>query len=211
MLRLDYRLNLVTDRTLIGERALEDAVKEAILGGCTLIQLREKHADGLEFYNVGRSLKALTDQYQIPLIVNDRLDIALALDAAGLHIGQSDIPASVARRLLGPEKCLGVSASSLEEAIQAEADGADYLGVGALFPTTTKDKAGTLPLETLIAIRKAVKIPIVGIGGIHTGNISDLQGSGIDGIDVISAILGTKDIEASSRELRDLVQKHLHL
>ena len=146
---IDYNLYLVTDRPLLGDRDLQQSIEAAILGGVTIVQLREKDLSTLEFFNLATQIKAVTDSYQVPLIINDRLDIALAVDAAGLHVGQDDLPAVIARRLLGADKILGVSATTLEEAIKAEVEGADYLGIGAIFPTDTKKDARNVALDNL--------------------------------------------------------------
>lgn len=197
----DCTLYLVTDRKILGERSLIDAIEEAILGGVSLVQLREKDISSREFYQLACQVKEITDKYNIPLIINDRLDIALAVDAAGLHIGQADLPAKIARRLLGKNKILGVSAGTLQEALQAEKDGADYLGVGAVFPTNSKDDAIAVDLGELAKIKSNVQIPIVGIGGINRENVHLLKESKIDGISIISAILGQENIKEAAQTL----------
>ncbi|MBA1334165.1 MAG: Thiamin-phosphate pyrophosphorylase [Firmicutes bacterium] len=197
----DFSLYLVTDRDILGGRDLAGSIEEAIAGGVTVVQLREKTLSSLEFYHLAREVKAVTDRYRVPLIINDRLDIALAVDAAGLHVGQNDLPAAVARRLLGPEKILGVSAASLEEALLAERDGADYLGVGAIFPTATKSDVRSVALEDLQKIKGQVKIPVVAIGGINQNNIKTVMETGIDGVAVVSAILGKDDITRAAKNL----------
>jgi len=164
---IDYSLYLVTDRGLMTTPTLEEAVEQAIDGGCTLVQLREKNASSREFYRSAVSVKKVTDRRGVPLIINDRLDIALASGAAGVHLGQSDLPAAAARRVLGPDKIVGVSASTPAQAEAAQAAGADYLGVGAMFPTGTKTDADIISMEELKKIRAAVSIPIVAIGGIN--------------------------------------------
>lgn len=196
--RIDYSLYLVTDRDILGKRDICTAVEEAILGGVTIVQLREKHISSLDFYEIALKVKAVTDKYNIPLLINDRLDVALAVDAAGVHLGQSDFPCEVARRLIGRDKILGFSVSTLEEAMEAEQSGADYLGVGAMFPTSTKLDACTVKLKTLEEIKKAVNIPIVAIGGINEQNYTALEPSDIDGIAIISAILGKEDIRGAA-------------
>lgn len=203
---VDYTLYLCTDRSLMTAPTLESAVEQAILGGCTLVQLREKELSTGEFYRLALRVKAVTDRLGVPLIINDRLDIALAADAAGLHVGQSDLPAPAARRLLGPGKILGVSVSSLAEAKQALADGADYIGVGAMYPTNTKTDAKTVSQEELLAIRRAVSLPIVVIGGINRRTLSDFRGTGINGAAVVSAVLAAPDIKAAAGELRAAVE-----
>src|SRR5690554_3705435 len=158
---IDYRLYLVTDRKLMSAPTLEQAVEEAIAGGATLIQLREKGLTSLEFYKEAVKIKGITDHYSVPLIINDRVDIALAVDAAGAHIGQSDLPAAVVRRMIGAKKILGVSVSSLEEAVRAEKEGADYLGVGAMSATGTKTDAQLVTVEELKRIKTTVSLPVV--------------------------------------------------
>ncbi|WP_457943518.1 thiamine phosphate synthase [Caproiciproducens sp. LBM24188] len=205
---LDYSLYLVTDRELMSTATLEEAVEQAILGGTTLVQLREKDVSTLEFYRTAVKIKQVTDQYHVPLIINDRVDIALAVDAAGVHIGQSDLPVQRVRAILGKDKVLGVSASTREEAIRAQEDGADYLGVGAMFATGTKTDAKLVPMEELKKIREAVTLPIVVIGGINRKTIPLFDGMGIDGIAVVSALISAKDITKEAKELKEFV---LHL
>lgn len=168
-MNFDYTLYLVTDRQLMSCDSLTEAVEQAILGGCTMIQLREKELSSLEFYNQAVAVKQVTDKYHIPLIINDRIDIAMAVQATGVHIGQHDLPAAAVRKVIGENMLLGVSASSIAEAIQAQQDGADYLGVGAMFPTGTKTDADSVSMEELQKIRAAVSLPIVVIGGINKG------------------------------------------
>ena len=198
----DYSLYLVTDRMCMGAGTLREAVEQAVLGGCTMVQLRENHASSRDFYDKAKEINDITDTYGIPLINNNTIDIALAVDAAGVHIGQSDIPASVARKLIGRNKLLGVSASSLCEAVQAQNDGADYLGVGAMFPTKTKHDAKIVSMEEWRAIRQAVTIPIVVIGGITKENAAAFLKTGADGIAVVSAILAQPDIRRAAEELK---------
>jgi thiamine-phosphate pyrophosphorylase len=201
---IDYSLYLVTDRGLMTTPTLEEAVEQAIDGGCTLVQLREKNASSREFYRSAVSVKKVTDRRGVPLIINDRLDIALASGAAGVHLGQSDLPAAAARRVLGPDKIVGVSASTPAQAEAAQAAGADYLGVGAMFPTGTKTDADIISMEELKKIRAAVSIPIVAIGGINLRTAPLFRGTGIDGFAVVSAILARKDIRAAARGLRNI-------
>ena len=197
----DYRLYLVTDRELMSTGTLEEAVELAIKGGCGVVQLREKSASSREFYDIAMSVKSVTDRYHVPLIINDRVDIALAVDAAGVHVGQSDLPATVVRDIIGPNKILGVSASTLAEAKQAQADGADYLGVGAMFATATKTDAEIVTMSDLRAIREAVELTIVAIGGVNQKTIPSFANSGIDGIAVVSALISAPDITAAARQL----------
>lgn len=201
---VDYTLYLVTDRGLMSTATLEEAVEKAICGGCTMVQLREKNASSLEFYENALKVKAVTDKYNVPLIVNDRLDIALAIDAAGIHVGQSDLPAGVVRKITGGKKILGVSANSVESALKAQQDGADYIGVGALYSTNTKTDAGVIAREQLLEVRRAVSIPVVGIGGINRQNAGELATTGIDGIAVVSAIISQEDICGAAKELLDI-------
>lgn len=201
---IDYTLYLVTDRELMSTEALEEAVENAIKGGCTLVQLREKTASSLEFYENALKVKAVTDKYNIPLIINDRVDIALAIDADGIHVGQEDLPAQTVRRIIGEGKILGVSANSVESAIRAQKDGADYIGVGAVYSTNTKTDAGVITRERLLAVRQAVTVPIVAIGGINLQNAALLKDTGINGIAVVSAIIAQKDIEAAAKALKSV-------
>ena len=203
-MNFDYTLYLVTDRQLMSCDSMTEAVEQAILGGCTMIQLREKELPSLEFYNQAVAVKQVTERYHIPLIINDRIDIAMAVQAAGVHIGQHDLPAATVRKVIGENMLLGVSASSIAEAIQAQQDGADYLGVGAMFPTGTKTDAESVSMEELQKIRTAVSLPIVVIGGINKGNAGRFKPMGIDGLAVVSAIIAQSDIKAAAAELKDL-------
>lgn len=203
-MNFDYTLYLVTDRQLMSCDSLTEAVEQAILGGCTMIQLREKELSSLEFYNQAVAMKQVTDKYHIPLIINDRIDIAMAVQATGVHIGQHDLPAAAVRKIIGENMLLGVSASSIAEAIQAQQDGADYLGVGAMFPTGTKTDADSVSMEELQKIRTAVSLPIVVIGGINKGNAGRFKPMGIDGLAVVSAIIAQSDIKVAAAELKDL-------
>ena len=203
-MNFDYTLYLVTDRQLMSCDSLTEAVEQAILGGCTMIQLREKELPSLEFYNQAVAVKQVTERYHIPIIINDRIDIAMAVQATGVHIGQHDLPAAAVRKVIGENMLLGVSASSIAEAIQAQQDGADYLGVGAMFPTGTKTDADSVSMEELQKIRTAVSLPIVVIGGINKGNAGRFKPMGIDGLAVVSAIIAQSDIKAAAAELKDL-------
>ena len=202
--KIDYSLYLCTDRSLMTAPTLEQAVNDAIKGGCTVVQLREKHATSREFHQLALSLKRITGYYGIPLIINYRLDIASAVNAEGVHLGQKDLPADIARAVLGEEKIIGVSANNLQAAINAELDGADYIGVGAVFQTSTKTDTKPVTIDKLKEIRSAVKIPMVAIGGIKRSNISQLNGTGINGVAVVSAVIGSKNITAAARELKAL-------
>ena len=199
--KIDYTLYLCTDRDLMSTDTIEESVEQAVKGGCTVVQLREKNCSSKEFYELAVRVKEITDRYHVPLIINDRVDIALAVDAAGEHIGQSDLPASVVRNIIGKDKILGVSAARREEALKAVEDGADYLGVGAMFATNTKTDARPVTMEELKGIRAAVSIPIVVIGGINMNTLERFKGTGIDGLAVVSAIIAEKDIEAAARNM----------
>ncbi len=200
----DYSLYLVTDRMLMSTKTLGEAVEQAVIGGCTMVQLREKEILSLDFYVLASEMKKITDRYGIPLIINDRIDIAMAVGAAGIHIGQKDIPADIARKVIGKDMLLGVSAVSAAEAVNAAKAGADYLGVGAMFPTRTKPDAGFVSMEELGRIRKAVDIPIVVIGGISKENAMLFQPMGIDGLAVVSAVIAQPDIKKSAADLKSL-------
>ena len=200
----DYSLYLVTDRMLMSTKTLGEAVEQAVIGGCTMVQIREKEILSLDFYVLASEMKKITDRYGIPLIINDRIDIAMAVGAAGVHIGQKDIPADIARKVIGKEMLLGVSAVSAAEAVNAAKAGADYLGVGAMFPTGTKPDAGFVSMEELGRIRKAVDIPIVVIGGISKENAMLFQPMGIDGLAVVSAVIAQPYIKKSEADLKSL-------
>jgi len=202
--KIDYSLYLVTDRDLMSAPTLEIAVEDAVKGGCTVVQLREKTASSLEFFRIAKKIKRVTNRHDVPLIINDRVDIALAVDADGVHVGQSDLPADVVRKLLGPNKILGVSASNIDEAKDATAAGADYLGVGAMFPTGTKTDADLTTMEELSRMRRDVALPIVVIGGINVATAPLFHGLGIDGLAVVSAILASPDIKKAAMELKEL-------
>lgn len=195
-------LYAVTDRKWLQEgQTLAEQVEQAILGGVTVVQLREKHADYDTFVALAKEVKQVTDQYQVPLLINDNLDVALAVDAAGIHVGQEDMAALEVRRRIGDKKVVGVSAQTVEQALAAEKAGADYLGVGAVFPTNSKDDAVEVDFATLRAICQAVQIPVVAIGGITVDNMSALQNSGIIGVAVISAIFGQPDVKVAAEQL----------
>ena len=200
----DLLLYAVTDRYWLGERTLHDVVKESLDGGVTFVQLREKHLDQAHFLEEAKDLKMLCKAYNVPFVINDNVDIALEMDADGVHVGQSDMEAGDVRAKLGPDKIIGVSAQTVEQAKLAEAHGADYLGVGAVFATGSKDDAVEVGPRTLRDICQAVSIPVIAIGGISKENVSQLTGSGICGIAVISAIFAQKDVKAASKELHDL-------
>lgn len=198
-------LYAVTDRHWTGEKSLLQQTEEAIKGGATFVQIREKNLEEEKFQEEAVLLKNLCGKYKIPFVVNDNVQLAEKIDADGVHIGQDDMNVQEARKILGKDKIIGVSAQTVEEAVLAEAQGADYLGVGAVFPTGSKDDAVEVPLETLKKICAAVKIPVVAIGGISKDNIFELKNSGICGISVISAIFGQKDIISAAKDLKQRV------
>ena len=201
------QLYAVTDSRWLNGNSLAEVVEKALAGGVTCVQLREKHLPFDEFLRTAKEIKALCQNFHVPFIVDDNLDIALACDADGLHIGQNDMPAAKARQLLGPDKILGVSAQTAQQAVTACRDGADYLGVGAVFPTGTKTDAVEVPLDMLKTITAAVDIPVVAIGGINADNITQLSGTGIAGAAVVSAIFAQKDIKKAAANLRQLIAK----
>ena len=203
-LKIDYSIYLVTDRDLMSTETLEEAVEQALIGGCTLVQLREKDCSSLDFYNTAVKVKEIADKYKVPLIINDRLDIALAVDAAGVHVGQSDLPVPIVRKIIGKDKIIGISTGTLEEALQGQKDGADYLGVGAMYATGTKKDASPTSIEELKRIREKVSLPIVVIGGINKERVKDFEGIGIDGLAIVLAIIAQKDIAGATRELKNL-------
>lgn len=203
----DLLLYAVTDRHWLNGRTLYSQVEEALKGGATFIQLREKELDEEHFLEEAKEIKELCRRYQVPFVINDNVEIALAVDADGVHVGQSDMEAGDVRAKLGLDKMIGVSAQTVEQAVMAEQNGADYLGVGAVFPTGSKADALEVSHDTLKAICKAVKIPVIAIGGISKENILELSGSGVCGIAVISAIFAKDDIEEAARELRGLTEK----
>ncbi|MCR5227743.1 MAG: thiamine phosphate synthase [Eubacterium sp.] len=198
----DLLLYAVTDRHWLDGRTLYEVVKESLDGGATFIQLREKELDNEHFFEEAKQLKELCAEYKVPFVINDNVDIAIAMDADGVHVGQSDMEAGDVRAKLGPDKIIGVSAHTVEQAILAEKRGADYLGVGAVFPTGSKDDADDVSHETLKAICEAVNIPVIAIGGITVDNTPQLAGTGICGIAVISAIYAQPDIVAATKELK---------
>lgn len=203
----DLLLYAVTDRYWLEGRTLYEVVKESLDGGVTFLQLREKDLDDETFLEEAKELQALCKEYNVPFVVNDNVEIALKMNADGVHVGQSDMEAGDVRALLGPDKILGVSAQTVEQALLAQERGADYLGVGAVFPTGSKDDADDVSHETLKAICEAVSIPVVAIGGIKVSNVMELKGSGIDGIAVISAIYAQKNILEGTKELKKITEE----
>lgn len=201
-------LYLVTGRYDFSDEKFLTVIEEACKNGVTLVQLREKELVTGRFYELALKVKAITDRYQIPLIINDRVDICLAVDAAGVHIGDDEMPVDVVRSLIGSEKILGVSAKTVERGLEAEKAGADYLGIGAIYPTKTKDTPLTSK-EMLKAINKAVSIPSVAIGGIKEDNLADFHGTGIAGVSIVSEIMRAKDVGEKVRSLRQKIDKVL--
>ena len=204
--KIDYSIYLVTDQNLMSTKTLYEAVEKAIVGGCSVVQLREKELSSLDFYNVAIKLRELTNRYKIPLIINDRIDIALAVKADGVHVGQSDMPADVAREIIGPDMELGVSVRTVDEALQAVAAGATCLGVGAMQATATKDDAVLVTMAELQCIRQTVDAPIVVIGGISKDNAASFKAAGVDGLAVVSAIISQNDIVSATQELKQIWQ-----
>lgn len=196
--RKKLKLYLVTDNDILGERDFYKCIEDAIKGGVTMVQLREKDASGKEFLEKAFKLRKITRKYNIPFIINDRVDIAIICDADGVHVGQSDIDAKFVRSLIGENKILGVSARNLNEAKKAKEDGADYIGVGAMYSTSTKLDAKSVSYETVEEIKKILDIPIVLIGGINLKNLENLKKLNCDGYAVVSSILKEKDIYSTS-------------
>ena len=203
MNKLDLSLYLVTDKSDDVEKFLK-TIEEAIQGGVSVVQIREKTADTLDFYNLALKVKEITTKYDVPLIINDRVDVALAIDADGVHVGQSDMPCDVTRKLVGDDKIVGVSAATIEEAQKAEKDGADYIGTGAVFPTATKDDAPSITKKELKEVVDSINIPVVAIGGINLDNASELTDTGIAGLSVVSAIMSSKNPKESSKKLLNI-------
>ena len=199
MNREALRLYLVTNRYQDSLENFLEKVETACRSGVTIIQLREKNLTTNQYYQLAKQVKKITDAYQVPLIIDDRLDVCLAVDAAGLHIGDDELPVSVARKVLGPEKILGVTAKTVKRALEAETSGADYLGTGAIFPTTTKENAPITLISTLKTICQTVAIPVVAIGGLTSENIDQLIGTGIAGVAVVRDLMQVEDIEAKTQ------------
>lgn len=205
----DLLLYAVTDRHWLDGRRLIDVVRESLDGGVTMVQLREKTLEEGKFLEEAKELQALCRERGVPFLVNDNVEIAREMNADGVHVGQSDMEALDVRAILGPDKILGVSAQTVEQAVLAEKHGADYLGVGAVFPTGSKDDADDVSYDTLKAICRAVSIPVVAIGGITQQNVEKLAGSGICGVAVISAIYAAKDVKAAAADLKTTVEEML--
>ena len=199
MNREALRLYLVTNRYQDSLESFLEKVETACRSGVTIIQLREKNLTTNQYYQLAKQVKEITDAYQVPLIIDDRLDVCLAVDAAGLHIGDDELPVSVARKVLGPDKILGVTAKTVKRALEAETWGADYLGTGAIFPTTTKENAPITLISTLKTICQRVAIPVVAIGGLTSENIDQLIGTGIAGVAVVRDLMQAEDMEAKTQ------------
>ena len=193
------KLYLVTNRYQDSLENFLEKVETACRSGVTIVQLREKNLTTNQYYHLAKQVKEITDAYQVPLIIDDRLDVCLAVDAAGLHIGDDELPVSVARQVLGPDKILGVTAKTVKRALEAETSGADYLGTGAIFPTTTKENAPITLISTLKTICQMVAIPVVAIGGLTSENIDQLIGTGIAGVAVVRNLMQAEDIEAKTQ------------
>ena len=201
---IDYSVYLVTDHRDKTDEEFLNVVEEAIKGGTAIVQLREKTASTKDFYQLALKVKEITSKYDVPLLINYRIDIALAVDCEGVHIGQDDMPAGIARKIIGNDKILGVSASTVDEAIKAEEDGADYIGSGAVFPTATKDDADSVSKEELKNIVDSINIPVVAIGGITLENANTLKDTGIAGFSVVSAIMSADNPKEASKELKKI-------
>lgn len=207
MNKIDYSLYLVTDRDILGNRNLCKAVEDSIKGGVSIVQLREKFVDDETFLKIAKEVQKITKKYNIPLIINDNVKIAKEIDAEGVHIGQSDKPLEETRKILGKDKIIGVSVGSLDEALKAQKGGADYLGIGTIFYTgTKKDINEPLGIEKLKTIVENISIPSVAIGGIHLNNIGEVMKTGVNGVAVISEILGKEDIENATRTLLSFIK-----
>lgn len=199
MNREALRLYLVTNRYQDSVESFLEKIETACRSGVTIVQLREKNLTTNQYYQLAKQVKEITDAYQVPLIIDDRLDVCLAVDAAGLHIGDDELPVSVARQVLGSDKILGVTAKTVKRALEAEEGGADYLGTGAIFPTTTKENAPITLISTLKTICQTVAIPVVAIGGLTSENIDQLMGTGIAGVAVVRDLMQAEDIEAKTQ------------
>ena len=199
MNREALRLYLVTNRYQDSLESFLEKIETACRSGVTIVQLREKNLTTNQYYQLAKQVKEITDAYQVPLIIDDRLDVCLAVDAAGLHIGDDELPVSVARQVLSPEKILGVTAKTVKRALEAEEGGADYLGTGAIFPTTTKENAPITLISTLKTICQRVAIPVVAIGGLTSENIDQLIGTGIAGVAVVRDLMQAEDVEAKTQ------------
>ena len=205
---IDYSVYLVTDQFNLSEDEFLNVIEEAVKGKTKIVQLREKDSDTREFYELALKVKAITDKYDVPLIINDRLDIAQAVDCAGVHLGQSDMPCTVARDILGDDKIIGISATTYDEAIQAQSDGADYIGVGGIYPTNTKKDAGISTHDDLLKIKEDINIPTVAIGGIKEDNAGEIvKRYGFDGVAVVSAIMLSDNPKKTSENFSRIVKE----
>ena len=201
------RLYAVTDRAWVGKQSLYEQVEAALKGGASCVQLREKELNDEDFLREALELSTLCKRYRVPFFINDNVDVAIRCHADGIHVGQEDMQAAQVRQRVGPDMMIGVSVHSVAEALEAVRNGADCLGAGAVFATSTKTDVQTMPRETLRAICQAVNIPVVAIGGINKENIAELSGTGVDGVALVSAIFGADDIEGACRELRALSEE----
>lgn len=206
-MKFDLRLYAVTDRAWTGRQTLLEQIEEALTAGVTLVQLREKNMTDEEFLAEAEKVRQLTDRYGVPLIINDNVEVAVKCGAAGVHVGQEDLEAGKVREILGPDKIIGVTAKTVEQAKRAQAAGADYLGSGAVFGSTTKTNARPMDLETLREITRAVSIPVVAIGGIDRNNIEKLEGTGIAGVAVVSGIFAQENIAEAVKTLREKAER----
>jgi thiamine-phosphate pyrophosphorylase len=205
---IDWAVCIITDRTAVGNRALSDVVRAAVAGGATLVQFRDKNTDTRDMVEMGRVLHEITLAAEVPLLVNDRIDVALAIGAEGVHVGQDDMPAPLARQLIGPQRILGVSAENVAQAQQAEQEGADYLGVGAVFATPSKaDANAPIGLEGLAEVVRSTTLPVLAIGGVTPDNTPAVMQAGAAGIAVIAAVMSAADPEAAARQLRRLTHR----
>lgn len=203
----DLLLYAVTDRTWVGKETLFEQVEDALKGGITCLQLREKELSEEIFYQEAVKIQKLCRQYHVPFLIDDNVEVAIRCGADGIHVGQQDMAAKEVRKKIGPDKILGVSAETVEQAVRAEKDGADYLGVGAVFATSTKPDADSVSRKTLTQICKAVHIPVVAIGGIQQDNLVKLKGTGISGVSLVSAVFGSPDIETACKKLKLLSEQ----
>lgn len=203
---IDLSLYLVTDSTGLEEAVFLHTIEQACRGGVTFLQVREKNRSGREYMELAAKVKTITDRYDIPMVIDDRVDVALAVEAAGVHVGKSDIPVAAARKIIGKDKIVGATAKTVEWALEAERDGADYLGVGAIYPTTTKVITQITEVSTLNDICRSVSIPVTAIGGLNAGNLDILKGSLMDGIAVVSAIMKSADPCKAAKELRNKIE-----
>ena len=207
MKELDLQLYFITDSTGYEEEKFLDQIEQAILGGVTFLQLREKEKSTRAYIELAEKVHQITKKYKVPLIIDDRVDVAMAIDAEGVHVGQSDMPVHIARKLMGPDKIIGATTKTVDQAVEAYKQGADYLGVGAIYPTTTKVKTVLTSIETLEEICSTVPIPVNAIGGLQKDNIDILKGIPIAGICVVSAIMKAQDGRIAAEELRVALKK----